>query len=69
MLESEVNTDLLYKVQRELRNFGIYGDMDIIRFCEVYFASGAQGSSAQDGRAQIAHGTVRGIEGGLGYDA
>ena len=29
-LEEEVNTDLLYKVQRELRNFGIYGDMDIL---------------------------------------
>ena len=46
-LEEEVNTDLLYKVQRELRNFGIYGDMDILRFCEVYYANGAQGSSAQ----------------------
>ena len=46
-LEEEVNTDLLYKVQRELRDFGIYGDMDILRFCEVYFANGAQGSSAQ----------------------
>ena len=46
-LEEEVNTDLLYKVQRELRGYGIYGDMDILRFCEVYFAHGAQGSDAQ----------------------
>ena len=46
-LEDEVNTDLLYKVQRELRNFGIYGDMDILHLCEVYYARGAQGGSAQ----------------------
>ncbi len=46
-LEEEVNTDLLYKVQRELRNFGIYGDTDISNFCSVYFANGAQGSNAQ----------------------
>ncbi len=46
-LEEEVNTDLLYKVQRELRGYGIYGDTDILRFCEVYFAHGAQGSDAQ----------------------
>ena len=46
-LEEEVNTDLLYKVQRELREFRIYNDMDIVRFCDVYFASGAQGSNAQ----------------------
>ena len=46
-LEEEVNTDLLYKVQRELRNYGIYGDMDILHFCEVYFTNGAQSSTAQ----------------------
>ena len=46
-LEEEVNTDLLYKVERELRGYGVYGDVDIIRFCDVYFAKGAQGQEAQ----------------------
>ena len=46
-LEEEVNTDLLYKVQRELRHFNIYDDIDISKFCDVYFAKGAQGSDAQ----------------------
>lgn len=46
-LEDEVNTDLLYKVQRELRNFRIYDDTDISNFCKVYYENGAQGSSAQ----------------------
>lgn len=46
-LEAEVNTDLLYKVQHELRGYQIYGDMDILHFCEVYFAKGSQGSNAQ----------------------
>lgn len=47
MLEEEVNTDLLYKVQKELRAFRIYDDIDIEKFCEVYFAKGAQTSDAQ----------------------
>ena len=46
-LQEEVNTDLLYKVQRELRSFRIYDDIDISKFCDVYFAKGAQGSDAQ----------------------
>ncbi len=46
-LEEEVNTDLLYKVQRELRDYRIYDDTDINAFCAVYFANGAQGSEAQ----------------------
>lgn len=46
-LEDEVNTDLLYKVQRELRAFGIYDDSDIAAVCNVYFFSGAQGSDVQ----------------------
>ena len=47
MLEEEVNTDLLYKVQKELRGFHIYDDMDISHFFDVYFAKGAQSSDAQ----------------------
>ena len=57
-LEEEVNTDLLYKVQRDLRGFEIYGDADIAAFCEVYFASGAQGETAQGrlvGKLKPAH--------------
>lgn len=46
-LEEEVNTDLLYKVQRELRGFGIYDNTDVSKFCDVYYAKGAQGSDAQ----------------------
>ena len=49
-LSEEVNTDLLYKVQRELRDFGIYGDADIEAFCEIYRGGGrmrdAQGKLA-----------------------
>ena len=46
-LEEEVNTDLLYGVQRELRGYRIYDDMDIEWFCQVYFARGVQGGDAQ----------------------
>ena len=46
-LEEEVNTDLLYRVQKELRGYRIYDDTDINNFCDVYFAKGAQGSGAQ----------------------
>lgn len=46
-LEEEVNTDLLYKVQKDLRGYRIYDDTDIDNFCEVYFAKGSQGSNAQ----------------------
>ena len=47
ILEEEVNTDLLYKVQKELRGFRIYDDQDIASFCEVYFAKGVQTADAQ----------------------
>ena len=46
-LEEEVNTDMLYSVQRELRNYRIYDDIDISKLCDVYFAKGSQGSDAQ----------------------
>lgn len=46
-LEDDVNTDLLYKVQKELRSFRIYDDLDISRLCDVYYANGAQSSDAQ----------------------
>lgn len=46
-LEEEVNTDLLYKVEKELRAYKLYDDSDIDSFCEVYFAKGIQTSEAQ----------------------
>ena len=46
-LEDEVNTDLLNKVQHELRGYRIYDDTDIDKFCEIYFSKGAQNRDAQ----------------------
>ncbi len=37
MLEHEVNTDLLYQVQKELRGYSIYSDDDIAAFAAEYF--------------------------------
>ncbi len=36
-LEQEVNADLLYKVQKELRGFAVYADTDIDAFAKEYF--------------------------------
>ena len=47
LLEEEVNTDLLYKVQKELRAYQIYDNKDIESFCDVYYAKGVQSSDAQ----------------------
>jgi len=52
-LEEEVNTDLLYGVQRDLRGYRIYDDADIEAFCAVYYANGAQGSNAQGRLASL----------------
>ncbi|MBO4311827.1 MAG: type I restriction endonuclease subunit R, partial [Desulfovibrionaceae bacterium] len=46
MLESEVNADLLYKVQKDLRGFAIYSDDDINAFAGEYF-----GYKKQDAKA------------------
>lgn len=43
-LQQEVNVDLIYQTQNELRGYGIYTDEDIEAFCKVYFAEGEQGS-------------------------
>ena len=47
LLEEEVNTDLLYKVEKELRSYRLYDDTDIDTFCKVYFAKGIQSLDAQ----------------------
>ncbi|MEA4895369.1 MAG: DEAD/DEAH box helicase family protein [Oscillospiraceae bacterium] len=45
-LEQEVNADLIYQTQRELRGYGIYSDNDIDAFAKEYFHSGKQDSKA-----------------------
>ena len=46
MLEREVNTDLLYQVQKELRGYAIYSDSDIDVFADEYFENTKQDSRA-----------------------
>ncbi|MCR4819165.1 MAG: DEAD/DEAH box helicase family protein [Fretibacterium sp.] len=46
MLEREVNTDLLYQVQKELRGYSVYTNDDIEAFAKEYFKSGAQDKRA-----------------------
>jgi type I restriction enzyme R subunit len=36
MLEKEVNADLLYQVQHELRGYAVYSDDDIKAFCDGF---------------------------------
>ncbi len=45
-LEKEVNVDLIYQVQRELRGFAIYSDNDIEAFSKEYFDRKTQDSRA-----------------------
>lgn len=45
-LEQEVNVDLIYQVQKELRGYAIYSDSDIEAFSKEYF-----GRKTQDSRA------------------
>lgn len=45
-LESEVNTDLIYKTQKELRAYGIYSDDDIAAMIKHYSAAGKQDDRA-----------------------
>jgi len=45
-LSREVNTDLLYQVQHDLRGYGIYSDDDIEAFSKEYFKPGKQDAKA-----------------------
>lgn len=46
-LEAEINIDLIYKTQRELRDFKIYGDADVKNVHEIKFnASGGKKADA-----------------------
>ncbi|MBQ7567914.1 type I restriction endonuclease subunit R [bacterium] len=47
MLEREVNTDLLYDVVHELRDYSIYSDVDIEKFYDEYYSN----YNNQDSRA------------------
>ncbi|MBQ7265318.1 MAG: type I restriction endonuclease subunit R [Firmicutes bacterium] len=46
MLESEVNTDLLYQVQNKLRGYAVYSDDEIEAFANEYFGNGKQDSKS-----------------------
>ena len=46
MLSREVNADLLYQVQKDLRGYGIYSDNDVLAFIAEYARKGSQGKNA-----------------------
>ena len=46
MLEREINTDLLYQVQRDLRGYAIYSDADIAAFAGEYYSYDHQDARA-----------------------
>ena len=45
-LEQEVNVDLIYQTQRELRDYAVYSDDDIKAFIEVWNQPGGQSAKA-----------------------
>ncbi len=45
MLSQEVNVDLIYGLQKELRNYNIYSDNDIEAFAAIYYSSKKQDST------------------------
>ena len=52
-LQEEVNADLLYQTQRELRAYGIYSDEDIEAFTKEYYKKGRQGEWAMGRMSSI----------------
>ncbi|HCK88777.1 MAG TPA: restriction endonuclease subunit R, partial [Erysipelotrichaceae bacterium] len=46
MLEREINTDLLYKVQSEIRGYALYSDDEITSFSDEYFSHAKQDSKS-----------------------
>ena len=44
-LSQEVNTDLIYKLQKELRGYNIYSDSDIEAFSSIYYSTKKQDST------------------------
>ena len=45
-LSQEVNADLIYQTQKELRGFAVYNDADIEAFAQEYFSTGRQDARA-----------------------
>lgn len=52
-LQEEVNADLLYQTQRELRAYGIYSDEDIEAFTNEYYKKGRQDDRAMGRMSSI----------------
>ena len=52
-LSEQINTDLLYKVQREIREFGLYDDGDIERAAEIVFTDG-RGKAVKNVQGKLA---------------
>lgn len=52
-LQEEVNADLLYQTQRELRAYGIYSDEDIEAFTKEYYKKGRQDDRAMGRMSSI----------------
>ena len=52
-LQEEVNADLLYQTQRELRAYGIYSDEDIEAFTKEYYKKGRQDERAMGRMSSI----------------
>jgi len=53
MLSAEVNADLLYQVQRELRGYAVYSDDDIKAFSDEYYRRDRQDSKAMGRMSSI----------------
>lgn len=53
ILESEVNTDLLYQAQNELRGYALYSDNDVDTFANEYFSFSKQDDKAMGRMSSI----------------
>ena len=52
-LAEELNLDMIYRTQRTLRDFHVYGDEDVARVSEIYLGAGNSKKSMSDTQAQI----------------
>lgn len=46
-LSEQINTDLLYKVQKEIREYKLYDESDIEKVASIFFADGKSGRDVQ----------------------
>lgn len=49
-LTEQINTDLLYRVQKEIREFGLYDESDIEAAAEISFTEGGKGRANLQGK-------------------